>query len=103
MPFDGTEGSPIALEVAAEATARYRATGAGIHAHFFGRDILQDILDQDDCMGIRMYYGMDEDGVSQLILVGANAEEEDLYDGIVADRSVPCPNRCALASPLNAK
>lgn len=103
MAFDGSEGSQIDLTVAARWTARYRVAGGEIHAHFFGREILQQILDQDGCMGIRVYYGLDDNGVSQLILVGANADAEDLYEGIVADYADPCPNNCDSASPLNAK
>lgn len=91
MAFNGNEGEPIELDVAAEWTARYRAANNGVYAHFFGRNILQDILDQDGCMGIRIYYALDDEGVSQLILVGANAEEDDLYDRVLGERSFPCP------------
>lgn len=103
MAFDGTEGAAIELDTAVEWTARYRATGGAIRAHFFGRDILEEILAQEDCMGIRMYYGLDKDGVSQLILVGANADEEDLYEGVIADRTHLCPPACDLQSPLSGE
>lgn len=91
MAFDGTEGEQIDLAESVSWTANYRAANDGVYAHFFGRDILEQILDQEDCMGIRIYYALDDDEVSQLILVGVNAEEEDLYEGIVAERSLPCP------------
>ncbi|TAE86862.1 MAG: hypothetical protein EAY81_04950 [Bacteroidetes bacterium] len=102
MSFNGTEGAPIALATAAQWTANYRnAAGTGvIKAHFFGRDILEKILAQDGCMGIRMYYAINDEGVQQLILVGADAHEKDQVDGTVADFSIPCPSRCDTSSSL---
>ncbi|AKD05688.1 hypothetical protein POKO110462_03670 [Pontibacter korlensis] len=108
MPtYDGTEGAAIELSQAAKWTKIYRdslaeeATAGGrIKAHFFGRDILLKILKQDGCMGIRMYYAKDENGQKQLILVGANAEGEDMVEGTIADKSHFCPPDC-VESELN--
>lgn len=102
MAFNGSEGEQINLQTAAAWTANYRQTGAVIRAHFFGRDILEDILEQDGCMGIRIYYALDDNGTRQLILVGANADEGDMYEGVVADIGGLCPPNCTSnASPLN--
>jgi len=53
----GNEGGPIELDKAASWTANYR------HRHpkatisqFFGRVILNRILEQEGCLGIRIYY-----------------------------------------------
>lgn len=98
--YDGTEGEAIALSQAAEWTRNYRnkrmdtAIGEIAKAHFFGRDILSKILEQEGCVGIRMYYAEDNNGQKQLILIGANAEGEDMEDGIIADRSRICPPDC---------
>lgn len=109
MPkFDGNEGGPIELGTAAKWTKNYRdgkdtdaADGIKIKAHFFGRKILKDILEQPGCMGIRMYYAKNEAGQRQLVLVGATAEGEDMTDGIVADNSTFCPPDC-VQSELNS-
>lgn len=102
MSFNGTEGAPIALEKAAEWTANYRnnAPSDAIKAHFIGKDGLNAILTQDGCMGVRIYYAIDDKGKQQLILVGANAAENDMTE-LVYDETNPCPNRCDTnGSPL---
>ena len=103
MAFTGNEAEQFPLETSAEWTKNYRETinKGDVHAHFFGRAIIQQILDQGGCMGIRIYYALDENGKKQLIIVGADAEENDIYSGIIAERSVICPPVCAKDSPLN--
>lgn len=105
MAFNGTEGAPITLATAATWTANYRSTIAPTEtrAHFFGRDILEKILTQEDCMGIRIYYALNDAGEKQLILVGADTQENDQTSGTIADFSNPCPPFCPTnASPLNS-
>lgn len=102
MAFNGTEGAPIELEKAAEWTANYRQTisSDGIKAYFFGKDILNSILTQDGCMGIRIYYAIDGTGKQQMVLVGADANEKDMTNGVVADFGTPCPSHCDTSSAL---
>ncbi|GAB3819679.1 hypothetical protein [Pontibacter rugosus] len=107
MPkYNGTEGAPIDLKEAAKWTKNYRdkeketENGEKIKAHFFGRDILLKILEQEDCMGIRMYYAKNDEGKKQLILVGATSEGDDMITGTIADKSHICPPDC-VDSELN--
>ncbi len=104
MAFDGTEGEAITLAKAGGYTKDYRDEYPGaLLAHFFGKDIINDILDQNDCMGIRIYHGI-KNGKAELILVGATADEEDMIatGDIIADVALPCPNRCASSNTLNS-
>lgn len=104
MSFTGNENHAITLQEASEWTANYRATinnGETI-AHFFGKDALNAILAQQGCVGIRIYYALDENGAKQLILVGANADGNDLFNGVLAERSFKCPQDCSAANPLNS-
>jgi hypothetical protein len=56
-PIDGTEGDPIDLKIAAAWTKNYRIMNPNeTISHFFGNQILQQILSQPDCLGIRIYY-----------------------------------------------
>jgi hypothetical protein len=71
-------------------------------AHFFGMNIIKQILAQTGVVGFRVYYGIDENGGKQLIIVGTDADENDLYEGIIAERSVWCPPSCGNANPLNS-
>ena len=102
MAFDGTEGGAITLGEGAALTKEYRLRNpAAIKARFFGKDILNQILDQEGCMGIRIYFGQDEDGNKQLVLVGGDSDENDMLD-LVVDTSVPCPNLCSSPNALNS-
>lgn len=105
--FDGTEGAPIALDQAAAWTANYRrqavadeTTGTVTKAHFYGRDILLKLLEQEGCVGIRVYYGRDDRGQKQLVLVGADADGNDL-ESMVVDNSRICPPDCSTDGILN--
>ena len=50
---------------------------------------------------IRAYYGQEDGGVKNLILVGVTADENDMVDGLIGDRSFLCPSRCATRNDLN--
>jgi len=105
MAFNGTEGSPILPEVAGDWTRRFRETyKGGTTGHFFGRDILLQLLEQPGAVGIRFYYAIDKDGKRQLIAVAADAEQNDqLGTGrAVADDSCPCPPWLSQANILNS-
>lgn len=105
MAFDGSEGGPIQLNKAKGYTATYRAQNPnGLKGHFFGREILNDILEQTGCEGIRIYYGINDDGEQALVLVGADANEDDMLGEThtIGDYSIACPNRCGSSNALNS-
>jgi len=104
MAFDGTEGSAISPATAGEWTNEYQENHKGeVRAYFAGRDILEQILAQPECMGIRIYYGTDGT-TPKLVLVGADRDENDqIGDGfIVADELCPCPSQCSQPNVLNS-
>lgn len=102
MAFDGSEGAEITLSEGADLTSKYRDSNPNqTKGHFFGKDILNQLLNQEGCMGIRMYYGIDDKGKKELVIVGADANENDMTE-LVADLSMPCPSRCGNANPLNS-
>lgn len=109
MKFTGKEDHDFPLNVAAQWTKNYRQSPS-FHAatmklaHYFGKSAIQAILDQTDkdCVGMRVYYALDDAGVQQLIIVGVNSDGNDIYEGLLAERSVPCPDMCSAANPLNS-
>lgn len=104
MPFTGNEDHSISLADAAKLTRRYREsvpTGSTI-AHFFGKDAIQAILNQENCVGIRIYYGLNTDDAKQLVVVGVTPDENDMYNGILAEKSFICPTQCSTNNPLNS-
>jgi hypothetical protein len=102
MAFTGDEAEVFPLETAAAWTARYRTAHPDkIKAHFFGYKIINQILAQPACVGVRCYYSLDDKNCQQLIMVGTDANENDLYHGIIAEISRPCPPYCGTSNPLN--
>ncbi len=77
--FDGTEGDPITSDTATNWVANYVTTNPfGAKAYFFGSAALKNILVQSGCMGIRIYYGLDDLGKQQLLLIGADVNGNNL-------------------------
>jgi hypothetical protein len=104
MPFTGNEDHLISLTTAAALTKGYRDTVAATAtiAHYFGKAAIMDLLNQENCVGMRVYYGIDTTtGAKKLVLTGVDAEENDLYEGMLLDKSMPCPTNCSSANPLN--
>ncbi len=99
----GTENHSISLADAAEMTKNYRQSVASgtIIAHAFGKNAIQAILNQTGATGIRIYYGLDDNGVKQLVVTGVNSSGNDMYEGLLAERSLYCPDDCSAANPLN--
>jgi hypothetical protein len=103
MAFNGTEGEAITLQDASVLTANYRTNNPGAPlAQFMGKDLLEQILAQRDCMGIRVYYGEEDDGTPRLVFVGANDQENDQVNGTIADRAKLCPTNCSNLNALNS-
>lgn len=101
MAYNGSEGDPITLQAGATMTARFRTNfPTQVKARFFGKDLLLDILNQTGCKGIRMYFAQDANNVMELVIVGADANQDDII-GIVGDNSAPCPTSCSKANALN--
>jgi hypothetical protein len=101
MEYTKEVGEPISLELAKGWTKDYRTANPGeIKAHYIGSNIINDILAQDGCVGIRTYYALNELEKKELVMVGVNSSGEDLVEGIIADRTWPCPTACDAGSPL---
>ncbi len=103
MAFTGNEDHSISLQTASEWTANYRNANPGqTKGHYFGKAAILDILNQDTCVGMRIYYALDDNGEKQLIITGVNSSENDLYNGLLAERSFKCPPICGVSNPLNS-
>lgn len=104
MAFTGNENHDISLADAAQLTENYRTTSppASTLGHYFGRAAIEAILAQGDCVGIRIYYAKKNDGTKQLVITGVSADENDMYNGVLAEKSYPCPPRCSSLNPLNS-
>lgn len=103
MTLTGNENHDFPLDTASQWTANYRNSitpGTPI-AHCFGKSAIQEIFAQEGCVGMRIYYALDSTGKKQLIVVGVDSSGNDLYNGLLAERSFVCPQDCSAANPLN--
>jgi hypothetical protein len=75
----------------------------------FAREDIDQLLAQDGCKGLRIYYGMDTNLKVHAILVGVTEANEDILpsttdpskDDIIVEESQRCPVSCPPASDLN--
>jgi hypothetical protein len=104
MNYTGNEDHSISLAEAAELTANYRnaQTGDYIKAEYFGKNAILDLLNQDNCIGMRIYYGLDNNSVKKLVLVGVDGNGNDLDSGVILDKGFPCPTYCSSSNSLNS-
>lgn len=102
--FTGQEGDAIDYAIARKWVNNYQEKNtSGNKAHFFGYEIIKEILSLEGCVGIRMYYALDDEGGRQIILVGVDEKGNNIIpgengrtaeEGIVVDASFPCPTHC---------
>ena len=70
-------------------------------AFFAGKNKLNLILDQEGCIGIRIYDGFDmETNSTNRVLVGVDATGEDMVSGTLLEQLIPCPKACSLTTSL---
>jgi hypothetical protein len=103
-PLTGNEDHDIDLSTASDWTANYRATvpTTAILGNYFGKTAVQELLDQEGAIGIRIYYAIDGDGEKRLILVGVDGDGDDLYEGALAELARTNPPYGVTANPLNS-
>lgn len=102
MAFNGSEGSTISLAQGETMTEYYRrANPNSIKGVFIGKDLIEDILAQSGCVGIRTYFALDSNDKETIVIVGADATEGDITGGIIVNDGKPCPPSCK-QSPLNS-
>lgn len=94
----------ISLEDAARLTFNYRSRKAPGQPHggFFGKAALQRVLSQPGCTGIRFWFGVSEDSIRNLVMLGVNQYGMDMFHGALLEMSSLCPPLCDKANPLNS-
>ena len=103
--FSGQSDHAITLDEAKARVRRQREhqsaiRGSDPQCEFFGREVLDRILAQPGCAGIRIYHGRNDKGQHALVLVGTDASGGDQLDGTIAEKGRPCPPYCDAQSTL---
>ena len=79
-----------------------------VMAHFLGRNVIEKILAQPGCVGIRTFHGLNELGIKQLILVGVDVNGNNILEvdtinhngqktkvkGVITSGGKICPPYC---------
>jgi len=107
LSLTATSGKEIGKKLGAQMISAYRnANPTETASYFVGRNILEQILTQPGCVGIKFYNAYHEDGEKALVYVGVNEEGNDMLQitsintqgvleqskGIVADRTIRVPD-----------
>ncbi len=104
MAFDGKEGKAIPLDTASKWTKNYQSNNPKeVKASFYGKEKLQELLDEPESMGIRIYYGIDDNGAKKLVLVAARADQTNILptdtlrssEPIILNDGAECPPYCS--------
>jgi hypothetical protein len=91
-------GYDLGVKMVKDYHDKYQEAGA----QFIGRNILEEILAQPDCIGINVYKGLNEMGEKTYVLVGIDKQTNPILnitavnpdgelkqqEGIVADRNI---------------
>ena len=114
-------GSFISLQQAIEMTTDYRnfrdtmlapdLVGKSVvpTCETFDKELVQTVLDQDGCTGLRIYFSMDQEQRIKVILVGVDVDDNDILpseidlvdNGSVLEDGMRCPDICPPLSSLN--
>lgn len=96
MKINKNSGEIITLEEAKSYTHSFqRLYPQEKKAFFVGKDRLLQILEQPDCLGIRIYNGYnDDENTSNKVLIGVDSTGNDVEEGIIVEKLVPCPSVC---------
>ena len=96
----------ISLSDAAALTKRYqdqagRAAGKEVpKCALFLRKLIDEMLTQPGCSGMRVYYGRTATGEDTLVLVGVDQKGDDIAEGTLLEDPFYCPPWCSSGSQL---
>lgn len=107
--YSAEVGEDIGYELGAKMIKNYFSQNQDdVLASFMGRNQIEAILAQPGVVGIRMFNALNDLGIRQLVLVGVDANGQNILQyttigengelikkkGIVADRAKLCPPYC---------
>lgn len=99
MELNATTGSIITEKQAKELIASFREKyPLEIKSSFIGMNNVNKILEQENCVGLRIHNGYDsENGKMSLIFVGVDVNgKEILENGLIYDKVLLCPDYCPI-------
>jgi hypothetical protein len=93
----------ISLNDAAQLTKNYRTeNNNGTKGGFFWGNQVMAMLNNSKSIGMRYYYGLDENKQKVLILTAVDENGNDLCNDTLLELSLLCPDVCSTNNPLNS-
>lgn len=71
----------------------------------FDKSHIEDLLHQEGCEKLRIYFGMGEDYFVHPVIVGVDDHDQDILiegDEMILERGLRCPDDCPPSSALNS-
>jgi hypothetical protein len=103
--FTGNENHQIDLNEAKKLTKNFRdaqTSSEYIKAEYFSKNEINRLMNQPESVGIRIYYGLDDENIPRLVIVSVNENENDLTEGIILENGLKCPPKCGNMNELNS-
>lgn len=102
MTNTNQSGSIIPLNEATQYTHDYQSLHPDSHkSYYVGKSKLEQLLNQEGCMGMRIYMGYNSQTQKEnLVLVGVDEYNEDMTNGVILENLVICPSMCPKKSQL---
>jgi hypothetical protein len=96
MSFTKDDGQYITLQDASSWTSNYRNSSSynGIKAIFYGKAKIAGIVNQTGCVGVRVYYAIDTTDTPVMVLIGVDANGNDIESTMILERGIICPPNC---------
>lgn len=95
--LDVNTGEVITLEEAQGYVSEFKKNYPDeVTSFFVGKNLIKDILNQEDCIGLRVYNGYDyaEARMNQ-VFIGVNSDENDMK-GLIVNKTAVCPPVCPI-------
>lgn len=98
--YTGKENHVVDLESAKRWTSNFQETSkpGDVLAGYMGRNIFENILSQNECVGIRIYNAKLENGRMTFVIVGVDGSGNDIVGGVVGEEIYNCPPWCPPAT-----
>ncbi|MDM1405546.1 hypothetical protein SAMN04488018_12524 [Myroides marinus] len=96
MEVSNQSGQVITKQKAIEYISEFKAQNPNaINSYYVGIDKLQALLGQNNCIGMRIYPGLNKQtSLTNMVLVGVNQIGQDISDGIILEELITCPPAC---------
>ncbi|MGA3287054.1 MAG: hypothetical protein ABSD46_06490 [Bacteroidota bacterium] len=94
--FAGYKNQSISFQEAKSLIKTFQRITASdaVIAQYFGKNIVDKILAQPGCVGVRMYYGKHTNGKPGMIIMGVDKNGKDIVSGVLAGPIIYCPPLC---------